>query len=90
MLFLISLPVNFCSATMASKRLKDKHPATETPKALKKESASPVDIANRFIPLGTIPKPNYSFVLASPYDPYAMVPVTHPVKHTLSKNPNAS
>ena len=82
--------MNFCSAATASRRLKDKHPTTKTTKALvKKEPASPVDIANRFIPLGTIPKPNYSSVLASPYDPYAMVPARHPVKPTFSRNPNA-
>ena len=89
-LSLISLPMNFCSAAMATRRLKDKHPTTKTTKALvKKEPASPVDIANHFIPLGTIPKPNYSSVLASPYDPYAMVPARHPVKPTFSRNPNA-
>ena len=76
MLFLISLPMNSCSATMASRRLKDKHPAIDIPKPLfNQEPASLVDIANRFTTLGTIPKQNYSSVLASPYDPYAIVPV---------------
>ena len=51
--------MNSCSATMASRRLKDKHPATDTPKQpVKQEGASCVEIANRFTPLGTIPKPN--------------------------------
>ena len=61
---------------MASRRLKDKHPAIDIPKPLfNQEPASFVDIANWFTILGTIPKQNYSSVLASPYDPYAIVPV---------------
>ena len=91
MLSLISLPVNSCSATMASRRSKDKHPAIDSPKPLaKQELASLVDIANRFTALGTIPKQNYSTVLASSYDPYAIVLVNQPVKTTFSRNPNAS
>ena len=91
MLSLISLFMNFCSATMASKRSKDKHPATETAKQLvKTEPTSSLDIANRFTPLGTIPKPNYSSVLASSYDPYALTLVNQPVKVALPRNPNAS
>ena len=44
---------------MASRRSKDKQPAAETAKQIvKKEPASPMEIANRFTPLGTIPKPN--------------------------------
>ena len=87
MLSLISLPVNSCSATMASRRSKDKHSTTNSPKPLaKQEPASLVDIANRFTALGTIPKQNYSTVLASSYDPYVIVPV----KTTFSRNPNAS
>ena len=72
MLSLISLPVNFYNATMASRRSKDKHPAKTSKQIVKKELASPMTIANRFTPLGTIPKPNYSFVLTSSYDPYAL------------------
>ena len=91
MLSLISLLVNFCSATMASRRLRDKHSATETAKQLVKiEPASPIDIANRFTTLGTIPKPNYSSVLASSYHPYALNLVNQLVKAVFSKNPNAS
>ena len=91
MLSLIFLPVNSYSATMASRRSKEKHPATNTPKPLfKQEPASLVDIANRFTTLGTIPKQNYSSVLASLYDPYAIVPINQPVKTTFSRNPNAS
>ena len=75
MLSLISLLVNPCSATMASRRSKDKHPAINTPKPLvKQEHASPIDIANHFTTLGTIPKQNYSSMLAFPYDSYAIVP----------------
>ena len=56
MLSLISLPVNSYNATMASRRLKDKHPATDTPKQpVKQERASCVEIANRFTTLGTTP-----------------------------------
>ena len=91
MLSLISLPVNSCSATMAGRRSKEKHPATDTPKPLvKQEPTSPVDIANCFTTLGTIPKQNYSSVLAFPYDSYAIVPINQLVKTTFSKNPNAS
>ena len=60
MLSLISLLVNSCSTTMASRRSKDKHPATDTTKQLiKQELDSPVAITNYFTTLGTIPKPNY-------------------------------
>ena len=59
MLSLIFLLVNFCNATMASRRSKDKYPAAKTTKQIvKKVSASPMEIASRFTPLGTIPKPN--------------------------------
>ena len=50
--------MNFCSVT-------------DNP-IVKKEPVSPLEIVNRFTPLGTIPKPNYSSVLASSYDPYAL------------------
>ena len=90
-LFFISLPMNSYNATMASRRSKDKNPATNTSKQpVKQEPASPVYIANRFTTLGTIPKQNYSTLLASFYDPYVMVPVNQLVKTTFSKNPNAS
>ena len=59
MLSLIFLLVNFCNATMASRRSKDKYPAAKTAKQIvKKVPASPMEIVNRFTPLGTIPKPN--------------------------------
>ena len=83
---LISLPMNFCSVTMVSRRLKDKTPATTNP-IVKKELVPSLDIVNRFTPLGTIPKPNYSSVLASLYDPYALAIVNQPVKIAY---PNAS
>ena len=90
MLLLISLPMNSCSAAMTSRRSKDKHLAIDTTKQLiKQELASPAAITNCFTTLGTIPKPNYSTVLASSFDPYAMVPANQPVKATSSKNPNA-
>lgn len=76
---------------MARRRSKDKHLATKTAKQIvKKEPASPSEIANCFTPLGTIPRPNYSFVLASSYDPYALTLVNQPIKTTFPKNPNAS
>ena len=91
MLSLISLLVNPCSATMASRRSKDKHPAINTPKPLvKQEHASPIDIANHITTLGTIPKQNCSSMLASSYDSHAIVPVNQPIKTTFSRNPNAS
>ena len=91
MLSLISFPMNSCNATMASKRSKDKHPTIDTTKQLvKQESPSPIDIANHFTTLGTIPRPNYSVVLAFSYDPYAMVPPNQPIKAIFSRNPNAS
>ena len=87
-LSLISLLVNSCSATMVNRRSKDKHPTTDTTKQLvKQEFVSPIDIANHFTTSGTVPKPNYSTVLASSYDPHAMVPANQLVKATFSKNP---
>ena len=80
MLFQISLPVNFCSATMASRRSKDKHLAETSKQIVKKEPVSPLEVANRFTTLGTIPKPNYSTVLTSSYDPYALTPVNQPIR----------
>ena len=74
---------------MASRRSKDKTPAT-TGQIVKKESVSPLEIVNRYTPLGTIPKPNYSSVLATPYDPYAMTTVNQPVKTVYPKASNAS
>ena len=71
---LISLPVNFCSGIMASRRSKDKTPATDN-QIVKKELASLLNIVIRFTTLGTIPKPNYSSILASTYDPYALTNV---------------
>ena len=38
---------------------------------VKVEPASPINTVNCFTTLGTIPKPNYSSILASTYDPYA-------------------
>ena len=71
MLSMIFLPVNFCSVTMTSRRSKDKTPATANP-IVKKEHVSSLDVVNRFTPLGTILKPNYSSILTSSYDPYAL------------------
>ena len=74
---------------MASRRLKDKTPAIDN-QIIKKEPASPLDIINHFTPLGTIPKPNYSSVLASTYDPYALSNVHQPIQIVFPRNPNAS
>ena len=89
-LSLISLLVNSCSTAMASRSSRDKHPAIDTIQLVKQELASPVEIANCFTTLGIIPRPNYSTVLASSYDPYAMVLANQPIKSTFSKNPNPS
>ena len=86
---LISLPVNFYSVIIASRRSKDKSPATDN-QIVKKELASLLNIVNRFTTPGTIPKPNYSFVLAFTYDPYALTNVHQPVQTVFPKNPNAS
>ena len=76
---------------MANRRSKDKQPATNVGKQLvKHETASPVAVASCFTILGTILKPNYSIVLASSYDPYAVAIATHPIQTTLLRNPNAS
>ena len=86
---LISLPVNFCSVIMASRRSRDKTLDTNN-QIVKNESASPLNIVNRFTTLGTIPKPNYSFVLAFTYDPYALTSVHQPVQTVFPRNLNAS
>ena len=86
---LISLPVNFCNVIMASRRSRDKTPNTDN-RIVKNESASPLNIVNRFTTLGTIPKPNYSSVLAFIYDPYALTNVHQPVQTFFPRNPNAS
>ena len=59
---------------MASRSLKDKTPAT-IGQIVKKEPVCPLEIVNQYTPLGTIPRPNYSSVLAIPYDPYALTTV---------------
>ena len=74
---------------MASRRSKDKTPATDN-QIVKKEPVSPLDIVNWFTPLGTIPKPNYSFVLASSYEAYALTTVNQPVKTVYPKVSNTS
>ena len=71
---------------MASKRPKDNHPFETSKQIVKKEPASPLEITNRFPTLGTIPRPNYSTVLASSYDPYAITPVNQPIKTAFPKN----
>ena len=85
---LISLPMNFYSVIMASRRSRDKTPDTDN-QIVKNEPASPLNIVNRFTTLGTIPKPNYSSVLASTYDSYALTNVHQPVQTIFPRNPNA-
>ena len=86
---LISLPVNFCIVIMASRRSRDNMPDSIN-QIVKNEPASPLNTVNRFTTLGTIPKPNYSSVLASTYDPYALTNVHQPVQTVFPRNPNAS
>ena len=86
---MISLPVNFYSVIMASRRSRDKMPDTNN-QIVKNEHVSPLNTVNRFTTLGTIPKPNYSSVLASTYDPYALTNVHQPVQTVFPRNPNAS
>ena len=86
---LISLPMNFYSVIKASRRSRDKTPDTNN-QIVKNEPASPINTVNRFTTLGTIPKPNYSSVLASTYDPYALTIIHRPVQTIFPRNPNAS
>ena len=74
---------------MASRRSKDKNPVTDN-SIVKKEHVSSLEIVNRFTPLGTIPKPNYSYVLALSYDLYALPSVNQLVKTVFPKASNAS
>ena len=85
----ISLPLNFCSVIIASRRLSDRTPDS-TNQIVKIEPASPINTVNHFTILGTIPKPNYSSVLASTYDPYALTNIHRPVQTIFPRNPNAS
>ena len=57
---------------------------------VKHEPASPIEVASCFTILGTVPKPNYSIVLASSYDPYAVAIAIHPIQTVLPRNHNAS
>ena len=75
---------------MASRRSKDKHPAETSKKIVKKEPVAPLEVANQFTTLGTIPKPNYSTVLASSYDPYALTSVNQPIRTVSPRNSNVS
>ncbi|KAL0015274.1 hypothetical protein SO802_002343 [Lithocarpus litseifolius] len=63
---------------------KDESPATDKP-IVKKELVSSLEIVNHFTPLGTIPKPNYSSVLVSSYDLYALISVNQPIKTDFPK-----
>ena len=74
---------------MASRRPKDKTPAN-IGQIVKKELVSPLEIVNCYTPLGIIPKPNYSSVLASSYDPYDLTTVNQPVKIVYPKVSNVS
>ena len=80
------LTCEFLQCQMASRRPKDNHPAKTSKQIVKKEPASPLDITNCFTTLGIIPRPNYSTVLASSYDPYAITPVNQPIKTIFPKN----
>ena len=71
---------------MASRRPKDNHPTETSKQIVQKEPASPLDITNRFTTLGTIPRPNYSTILASSYDPYAITPDIQPIKTVFPKD----
>ena len=57
---------------------------------VKHERTSPIEVASCFTILGTIPKPNYSTVLASLYDPYVVATATYPIQIALPRNLNAS
>ena len=85
---LISLLVNFYNVMRESRRLRDMTLGTNN-QIVKNEPVSPLNTVNRFTTLGTIPKPNYSFVLASTYDPYALTNVHQPIQIVFPRNPNA-
>ena len=85
---LISLLVNFYNVMRESRRLRDMTLGTNN-QIVKNEPVSPLNTINRFTTLGTIPKPNYSFVLASTYDPYALTNVHQPIQIVFPRNPNA-
>ncbi|KAL0008768.1 hypothetical protein SO802_010270 [Lithocarpus litseifolius] len=70
---------------MASRRSKDKSLAIDN-QIVKREPTSSLQTANQFTTLGTIPKPNYSTVLALSYDPYALTPVHQPVGTAFPRN----
>ena len=74
---------------MASRQSKDKSSAIDYP-LVKKEPISSLEIVKWFTPLGTIPKPNYSSILASYYDPYALTSVSQSIKTIYPKASNAS
>ena len=73
---------------MASRRSKDNHPAETSKQIVKKEPASPIEITNHFTTLETIPRPNYSTVLALSYDSYAITPVNQPIRTAFPRNSN--
>ena len=75
---------------MASRRPSDRTPDNNNQIVVKNEPASPINTVNRFTTLGTIPKPNYSSVLASTYDSYALTNIHLPVQTIFPRNPNAS
>ena len=81
--------MNFYSVIMASRRSSDRTPDSNN-QIVKIEPASPINTVNRFTTLGTIPKPNYSSVLASTYDPYALTHSHQPVQTVFPRNPNAT
>ena len=74
---------------MASRRLSDRTPDSNN-QIVKIEPASPINIVNHFTTLGTILKLNYSSILASTYDPYALTNIHRPVQTVFPRNPNAS
>ena len=74
---------------MASRRSSDRTPDSNN-QIVKNEPASPINTVNRFTTLGTIPKPHYSSILASTYDPYALTNIHRPVQTIFPRNPNAS
>jgi hypothetical protein len=78
-LFLISFLVNFCNATMASK--KDKEKTDSKALVLKSESAvatsspiSSIELANRFSPFNSDLPVSYSSTLIYPFDPFVDFP----------------
>ena len=94
---MISLPVNFCSGTMAPKKDKGENISTDDSKTLVIKAKSNVvnspvlslDLANRFSPFSLGYPILYCSTLISPYDPFVDASKKSRVPGTDYKKPSA-